>query len=565
MKSKFWKFESIAYFLIFLIAIFFRFPNLGFLPLSDVEAKLALDSYALNSPSIIVNSPQVLLTNINAAIFYVFDTNNFLVRFVPALTGSLLVIIPFFFRRYINKNFLLLISFWMAIDPGFVTLSRQVNSSLLILVFALLTCLSILNKNYALSGIFLGFLVLNGNSFWIAVLPVFFTIIILRLLKIPLMESFTSEVQDIPWKKLLIFFGGSVVIGSTAGFIFPGQFGNILNGFLEYLNGWTGPEHTNFWFLIRTLLIYNLPLFLFGFIGLIWITRNFRDRGYLIEIWLFLNFLQLLLYPQRNVEMLIWVMIPLLISASTFLSSHISMYGTNKKTIVTVVGFGLIFLGFMTLISLKIGSTAWQQTGNNSWSVMLVAFGFILILLAVFLIGWTISWKTAGKSFLFLVIIYLGIYSVSASWNAAGLRKPYQNEMWWLDSVPVEQDLVTSTIDNYSDWNGGFKNNAEIKVVNFDYPSIRWALREYKNTQFINVLPNLSNPQMIISRIDEQISMVDSYRGQDFTWSTKPVWSFLTNSEWETWFLSRRIPIEKQDPIRIVLWVRNDLFPGSEN
>ena len=293
------------------------------------------------------------------------------------------------------------------------------------------------------------------------------------------------------------------------------------------------------------MVIYNLPLFLFGFIGLIWLTRNFRDRGYALGILLFLNLLQVLVYPQRNVEMLIFVMLPLLITASIFLSSHLSINGINEKMIISVVGFGLVFLGFMTLISLKIGSSSWQQTGNNSWSILLVLFGLVLIVLAIFLIGWTISWKTAEKSFLFLTIIYLGVYSISASWNAGGLRANYQNEMWWFDNVLVDEDLVTSTINEYSDWNGGFKNNAQIQVVNLDYPSIRWAFREYKNIQYINVLPNLANPQMIISRIDEQIAMVDSYRGQDFSWSVKPDWSFLTNTEWETWFLSRDLPLEK--------------------
>jgi hypothetical protein len=214
---------------------------------------------------------------------------------------------------------------------------------------------------------------------------------------------------------------------------------------------------------------------------------------------------------------------------------------------------------------LKIFSPAWQQTQNSSWSVLLVIFGMLLILLAIFLVGWTISWKTAGKSFLFLSAIYLGIYTISASWNAGGLRIPYQNEMWWLDSIPVEEDLVTSTINNNSEWNNGFAKNVQIQVVNLEYPSIQWALRVYDDVQFTNIFPTTSNPQMIISRFDEQIAMVDSYRGQDFTWSEKPYWSFLSNSDWETWLLARRIPEEKNEKLNIMLWVRNDLFPGSVN
>ena len=565
MKSKFLNFELIAYFSIFLIAIVFRFSNLGFIPLSDVEARLALDSYALNNASINGNSPQVLLSNITAIIFYIFGENNFLVRFIPALAGCLLVITPFFFRRIFNKKFLLIISFWMAIDPGFVALSRQVNSSLLLIIFGIAAGLSFYTKKYGLSGISLGLMLLCGTSFWFAIIPLVLTILILRFSKNPFLDAITLEFYDKPWKKLLLFFGGSVVIASTASFIYPDQFGNLLNGFLAYINGWTGPSITSFWFLIRAMIIYNLPLFLFGIIGLIWLTRSYRDRGFALGILTFLYLFQILVYPQRNVEMLIFLMLPLLIAASIYLSSQLSINGINKKMIISVVCFGLIFLGFMTLISLKIGSSAWQQTGNNSWSILLVLFGLVLIVLAIFLIGWTISWKTAEKSFLFLTVIYLGIYSISASWNAGGLRTSYQNEMWWFDKALVDEDLVTSTINEYSDWNGGFKNNAQIQVVNLDYPSIRWALREYKNIQFIDVLPNLSNPQMIISRIDEQIAMVDSYRGQDFSWSVKPDWSFLTNTEWETWFLSRDLPLEKQESFRIILWVRNDLFPGAVN
>ena len=565
MKSKFWNFELIAYFTIFLIAIVFRFSNLGFIPLSDVEARLALDSYSLNNASINGNSPQVLLSNITAIIFYIFGENNFLVRFIPALAGCLLVISPIFFRRFINKKYLLIISFWMAIDPGFVALSRQVNSSLLLIIFGIAAVLSFYTKKYELSGISLGLMLLCGTSFWFAIIPLVLTILILRFSKNPVLDPIALEFNDKPWKKLLIFFGGSVIFGSTASFIYPGQFGNLLNGFMGYINGWTGPSFTSFWFLIRTMVIYNLPLFLFGIIGLIWLMRSYRDRSFALGILSFLYLFQLLIYPQRNVELLIFLMLPLLIAASIYLSSHLSINGINKKMIISVVCFGLIFLGFMTLISLKIGSSSWQQTGNNSWSILLVLFGLVLIVLAIFLIGWTISWKTAEKSFLFLTIIYLGVYSVSASWNAGGLRTSYQNEMWWFDNVLVDEDLVTSTINEYSDWNGGFKNNAQIQVVNLDYPSIRWAFREYKNIQYINVLPNLANPQMIISRIDEQIAMVDLYRGQDFSWSVKPDWSFLTNTEWETWFLSRDLPIEKKESFRIILWVRNDLFSGAVN
>ena len=568
MKRKTLNVELIGYIIILLIAILIRFQKLGFVPLSDLEASVAIDAVNLVNNSSQIYSNQILLINLTGVLTFIFGENNFLIRFLPAVIGCMLVVTPYFFRKFVDKRFLIFISFWLAIDPGFVALSRQVNSDLLTLLLGSWFLLSLLNKKFGLSGILLGLLFLCGTSFWVGFLPIVITSFILKYL-VKLNNSNHELIKlisgDIQWKKMFLFFGVTIIFGSSMAFIFPGQFGNILNGFISYVQGWFTPGIIAFWPLIRTLMIYNIALFLLGFIGLGWLIRNLHDTGYAIGILLLVNLVHLLLYPQRSVGSMIWVILPLLLSSTIFIVSHISLSDTNSKTVFIITGYGLIFVGFMSLISLKIFSPSWQQIQNSDWSLALVAFGMILILLAIFLVGWTISWKTAGKSFLYISIIFLGVYTLSASWNAGGLRVPYHNEMWWIDQNPIDEDLVVNTIKDHSEWYSGSPKSAIIQVINFDYPSIRWALREYENVEYTDIFIRSSNPQMIISRIDDQIEMVDLYRGQDFTWNGITNWPILSLGEWETWLLSRRVPNEILLPNNILLWIRNDLFPGAEN
>jgi len=135
MKINHKEIEKIVFIFIFIFAIFIRFLNLGTLPLSDMEAKVAVQSSHLLSGSDLLVNSDVFLTNLIAVLMYIFGNSEWVVRFFSALAGSLLIFTPILFRSYFNKNTLLIISIWIAIDPGILALSRQINSSLLIFFF----------------------------------------------------------------------------------------------------------------------------------------------------------------------------------------------------------------------------------------------------------------------------------------------------------------------------------------------------------------------------------------------------------------------------------------------
>src|SRR5512138_307391 len=99
MNSSSPKYEGWFYWLAFLIALGFRIIALGASPLTDSEGTLALQALHIAQGKAPLLGPQpgyILLTSI---LFAMIKSTNFMARFLPALVGSTLVFVPFFFRE----------------------------------------------------------------------------------------------------------------------------------------------------------------------------------------------------------------------------------------------------------------------------------------------------------------------------------------------------------------------------------------------------------------------------------------------------------------------------------
>jgi predicted membrane-bound mannosyltransferase len=111
MNSSPFKHEGWLYWLAFLIALGFRLIQLGASPLTDSEATLALQALHLaqgKAPLLGSQPGYILLTSI---LFAVIEATNFMARFVPALVGSALAFVPYFFRDQIKPRPALILAF----------------------------------------------------------------------------------------------------------------------------------------------------------------------------------------------------------------------------------------------------------------------------------------------------------------------------------------------------------------------------------------------------------------------------------------------------------------------
>ena len=166
MNSSPFKYEGWLYWLAFLIALGLRLIHLGTLPLTDSEARLALQALELargEAPLLDSQPGYILLTGV---LFGIINTTNFLARLLPALVGSALVFAPYFFRDKIKPRPALILAFLFAIDPGLVALSRQANGTMLAVTFLFFAWAMWRHQRLILAGVFAGLALLSGPSLW---------------------------------------------------------------------------------------------------------------------------------------------------------------------------------------------------------------------------------------------------------------------------------------------------------------------------------------------------------------------------------------------------------------
>ncbi len=130
------RYEPALYCLAFILALALRLAKLGASPLSDIEAKWALQALGVaqgTQPALGSQPAYILLTTL---LFYGLGAGtNFLARLVPALTGSALVLVPGLFQHRLKPRPAVLLAFLLAVEPGLVALSRQAGSGILAVTF----------------------------------------------------------------------------------------------------------------------------------------------------------------------------------------------------------------------------------------------------------------------------------------------------------------------------------------------------------------------------------------------------------------------------------------------
>lgn len=141
----------------FIIALGFRFVRLGYSPLNDREAGIALQALAAADGTKTEFGPFISIVGLTALDFYIFSATDFLARFWSALLGALIIFIPFLYHKRIGYWSAMIASFMLAISPEMVGLSRIVGSPMVAGVCLLLSIGLITQHKPVLSGVFFGF------------------------------------------------------------------------------------------------------------------------------------------------------------------------------------------------------------------------------------------------------------------------------------------------------------------------------------------------------------------------------------------------------------------------
>jgi len=573
------------YGLAFLLALALRLIRLGAFPLTDTEAASALQALQVAQgarPLVGPNSAYVLLTGI---FFFLFESSNFLARFVPALAGAFLVFVPLLFRGRLKPTVALVLAFFLAVDTGLLALSRQAGSSILAVTFLLFAWGFWEHRWTRLAGVFAAAAILSGTTLWAGLLGLALSWAILQslertpaektpqsgddpdsttsLLSSPSSATDTEPPQTAPstpltrdsWKPALQAFIVTFVLFGTLVFTAPGGLNGALAALLEYVRGWVAPSNVPGAQVFLSLLFYQPLTVLLALVAIVRGWLGGSRRAIRLSVWMLVALLLAVFYPAHQVHDLVWALIPLSALAALELSRHFDLRSEERVEVGGVIVLTVLILAFAWL---DLASIPWTPgpSGETNLRFWLLFGALFLLLISILLVavGWSL--RTARLGAVWGITIFLTLYTLAVGLAAGRLRVNYTSELWGAGPYPTHAKLLASTVADLSEWDMGQVDAVPVTIFNVDSPALRWALRSHAIT-VVNALDPGAAPPILITPLLNNPGLAASYRGQDFTWGQQPNWDSALSGDWLRWLVQREMP---QTYDTILLWARTDLF-----
>jgi hypothetical protein len=550
-----------------ILAVLFRFIQLGVRPLTDSEARLALQALdiARGSHPVLDSHPgYIFLTALN---FFIFGAGNFLARFWPALVGASMVFVPIAFSRQLGRVGTILLTFAFAMDPGLITISRIAGDRVMALGFLVLFISFLHLRLYKIAGVMAGLALLCGPSIWFGLLGIIITLGLIRLGKgnEPKLEkeipSHSSDaIRTLNYWGLTTF----LLVGTFCFFVLNGL-SAWAGSLTEFIKWFFPPVSSHGWYPWLTLFVYEPLLLVLGIIALVVsFLRNDRmmiDLAILSFVFLFMASIN----PSHQPEDLAWFILPFWTFSVMGLSRILVglesyLRGRVQSWFVAVIVF--IFIVFLNLNAMALPASLGVNNEIFQSRILLITGAVVLLVLVVLLVSAAWDEKIAQAGLLMGSLAALTLYTISAGIGGAGFKSSDYSEIWQNSPQFIGAELLVDTINNLTQWQIGQPEQLSITVLSdADYPSLLWVLRNFTVENVVS-LPMDTFPKMVIHAQGDGLVLTDQYREQNFEIARSPVFSVLGWDGWLRWALTRLVP---HDSNHLVLAVRTDLLPISSD
>lgn len=564
--------EVALYVLILGLSLAVRLGALGLRIMDTPEAGQAWQAWQLAHGTAPVGRYSPLLLFGQAFLFAVFGASDAAARFWPALLGSVVVVLPFFARPRLGRTGSLAAALALALSPTLVYSSRYGDGLVLLLLAALaplvlwwayrrerrvefLYAIVLVDALALLADPrVIGVLIVQGLS-WAVERYVFGRDAI----------ALDAGTQAIPWKKLGLAFGVTLVLGATAFALNPGGLG----AWADFPSAWV--EHLApvvngqpWYYPLFALVLYEPLLLFFGVIGAVDLLVR-RDEAAIL-VWMALGLLIVaLLAGGRNAGDVALVCAPLALLAGRGIGNLAESW--RREGILAREGiFALVVLGILVFATLEATYYAYFLYRNipEAWVffwrwLVAVAVLTVLVGLCFAWFGTGVTWRTGGG--VIAVVLLLNAFSATIGLNFRHANDPRE--------LHVQSSFVEGTRDalkvmaDVSYHQRGSPIATPVTVEARLGPVWRWYLRDWEDVTFVDQLtPDVTTP-MIVTSGDESLPAVggglsssDRYMGQDFV--VRKWWApgqLVSNDQLTWWFyrqsLIKPIPVES-----VIVWVR---------
>ena len=559
--------EVLTYSLILLLAFSLRFILLGKVHLLDKEASFAFQAWQIWTGDTLVLGNQVGYLSITEALFSIFGSGNFLARFWPALSGSLIVLVPFMIKDRFARLPALVLAIGLALDPALVAVSRIAGSPMPALVFLFLALATFQLGNLPWTVIFVFLGLFSGPAFWFGITILGLTILLSGILgifnpgsyikaRLELLRSKNHsgkyEPLDFALPLLLIIALGSFFFTRMQGL------SAWLGSVSEFLSSWLYLPDLRFNKLLIHLVASSPLILIFGGLGFYSAWKEADPLGKISSIWFGITLVLLLVYPGRQSTDLIWLTIPLWLGTARELIRIFNLADSTWPVYLLGALIGiLIVMNWLTFTGMIF------QVGNERAVMLqwgLIGASLALALLAMIIVASEWGWPSAKKGFSLGAASMLLVFTLSVMAQGAYVRSGDSRSLWSDGYGTGQMDLLLDTVGEISISQTGRWDSLQVGVIDAS-DNLRWTLRGLNNLEYYDSYQSeIFPPILITSEQDQYLIPLDSYRGQDFVSRTKPGWQGYLPPDWISWIAFRQGPIENE---HIILWVRGDMLVGE--
>ena len=592
--------ERTGYIIAGLLAAALRFAQLGLRPLSGAEAVQALAALRFAGGAIEAAPPGTVpgLLTANVLAFTLVGSGDAVARWLPALAGVILALLPYGLRHRLGRGGALAASFLLAVSPTAVYSSRTLDGAILLAACGLAIVVGLINVAdtrrpgalyLAAAALGLGLTVGSGIYTMLLILLAFVLLLYLQ---------FRLRGQSPAWSSLQVAWSalrGEKGLPAKAGGVLAATLGLSAMTFVlhpagvghaaDLLGDWVQsflpePGGQPLVYPLLLLLRYELLVLVLGLVEIgRWLAGRRTEQHEAVEaaslfphtaflaFWALAATVVILVSGHRPAGNILLVAVPLALLAGQGLerawrwirSSHLWF----EAAVVALIALGLsVFLYLQVVAYVQSSSDATVSFAGltlHAHSTYLILAGVGLLLLAV--LG-AAAWIWRGRSLLLsggwlAALVLLGVWGFHAMWGPSFARAADARELMILQTTAPGVRLFAGRVDVLSLDSSGDATALPITVDAATGPVVEWYLRHLQHQQVVKDLATPPDTIAAVSLAAQDLPIGETFRGQGFALREHWLPWGLRGKDLVRWLLFTEAgpPVVDQ---QVVLWVKSE-------
>ena len=541
--------------LTFLFGLGLRVWKLGGMSFTLAEAQAAQNAWMMALGNAAELPGSMSYAGLSAILFRLFEPSSFLARLIPVLSGSVLVLVPWFWRDRLGDKTALVLAVGLAIDPILLTFSRQIITPVIVLSALALAATALRYKRPVLAGVFFGAAFLGGYTFWVAAVVGAVYCFVSR--KDPAAPLDFSVFRD---KAFLIRFLTAFVLSlasiSSAFLLSPNGLGGIAGGLVELVKVLGEPYKLELYQPIIIGIAYSLLPLLFAvweFVSNLQNKQPTKNLPYLIA-WGVSVLLSVLL-GRLDLGFLAFAVVFAWLGAAEGISRLIEQKTEQQEIVFGVTLFQIVIMGYILMVSRRLTSVS-VGSQDFRFSALAVFAGVLLMVISTILVtfGWRrqVSTKALQNSLLIMLLVVtlgIGLRSINSGSQSATLSV-------LAGPILLPNNDVAAAVHEID--RNGMVDKAEITYDLGDLkPDFSWFFRYQDDWESSK---SVLQADLVLSTAEQSFSAADEYRGRNVVLYRQIDQPMVKPIRFLETLLGEPLPMTSTSGI---LWVRLNLFTGA--